>query len=178
MKPNRRNILLIIIINIVLGLIVLAVPIRIWHSQQITLKETAAREDRLEDELEQSIQNFVELEEMYSELKKENMELKEANKEIVDWQEFICTGYSNNDGEQGTNGITAIGFKTDCELPIIAVDPKIIKLYSVVEIEGLGGFVALDTGGAIKGNRIDILFENKEQALNFGRQKLMVRVIK
>jgi len=178
MRPNKKNILLIIVINIVLGLIVLAVPMRIWHSQQIILKETAARENKLASELTQSIENFAELEEMYLELKEENMELKEANKEIADWKPFICTGYSDNDGEQGTNGIIATGFKTDCELPIIAVDPKVIEPYSVVEIKGLGGFVALDTGGAIKGNRIDILFDSKEQALEFGVKELEVRVIR
>ena len=180
MKPNRRNLLLILIINIVLGLIVLAVPVRIWHSQQITLKETAVREDRLEGELTQSIKNFTELEEMYSEISQENMELKEANRELKeqDWQEFECTGYSDYDGEQGTNGITATGFRTDCNLPIIAVDPEIIPLYSIVEIQGMGAFISLDVGGLIKGNRIDILFKSKEEALRFGRKELLVRIIK
>jgi 3D (Asp-Asp-Asp) domain-containing protein len=45
-------------------------------------------------------------------------------------------------------------------LPIIAVDPEVIPLYSIVEIEDLGAFIALDTGGLIKGNRIDILFDS------------------
>ncbi|MBA7611102.1 hypothetical protein ES703_18318 [subsurface metagenome] len=35
-------------------------------------------------------------------------------------------------------------------LPIIAVDPDIIPLYSIVEIENLGAFIALDTGELIK----------------------------
>ena len=171
----------------VLGLIVLAVPMRIWQSQQITLKETAVREDRLEEELDLSIQNFAELEEMYLELKQENIELKQANKEITDWQEFICTGYSTNDGEQGTNNIVATNFNLDYtrvkNLPIVA--SNCIPLYTLIEIKGLGGFIVLDTGLGYKTgdgwedeNWIDILFDSKEEALEFGVKELEVRVIK
>ncbi len=62
-------------------------------------------------------------------------------------------------------------------LPIIAVDPDIIPLYSIVEIENLEAFIALDTGGLIKGNRIDILFNSKREAMEFGKQELKVRII-
>jgi len=95
-----------------------------------------------------------------------------------EWQEFLCTGYSANDHEQGTNDITATGFKIDCGLPIVAVDPKVIPLYSIVEIENMGAFISLDTGGMIRGNRIDILFDSREEAIEFGIQELMVRVIR
>ena len=39
-------------------------------------------------------------------------------------------------------------------------------------------YLACDTGAAIKGNRIDIYMENYDEAINFGRQKVRVRVIK
>ena len=96
------------------------------------------------------------------------------------WTEFICTGYSANDGSQGTGNIVATGFDLEKikDIPIIAVDPDVIPLYSIVEIEGLGAFLSLDTGGFIKGNRIDIYFESKDKAINFGRQTLWCRVIK
>ena len=61
--------------------------------------------------------------------------------------------------------------------PIIAVDPEIIPLYSIVEIENLGAFISLNKGRLIKGNRIDILFDNKKEAINFGKQELKVRII-
>jgi len=38
-----------------------------------------------------------------------------------------------------------------------------------VEIENLRAFIALDTGGLIKGNRINILFDSKNEAINFGK---------
>jgi len=98
-----------------------------------------------------------------------------------DWQEFICTGYSANDQQQGTNNIVATTFNLDLtrvkNLPIIATDPDVIPLYSIVEIKNMGAFISLDTGGAIKGNRIDILFDSKKEAIDFGVKNLSVRII-
>ena len=47
---------------------------------------------------------------------------------------------------------------------VIAVDPKVIKLYSKVYVPGYGLSVAGDTGGAIKGNKIDLGFEDARTA--------------
>lgn len=67
------------------------------------------------------------------------------------------------------NGITATGeslqsFKT------IAVDPNVIPYYSKIKIDGLDGyeFIATDTGGAIKGNKIDVYVSDHQTALNYG----------
>ena len=95
------------------------------------------------------------------------------------WQEFTVTGYTADDPAQGTNNVVYTGFdlnKTG-DLPIAAVDPDTIPLYSIIEIKDVGAFVALDTGGAIKGKRIDILFEDKNDAYQFGVQERLVRVI-
>jgi len=98
-----------------------------------------------------------------------------------EWANFIITGYSANDQQQGTNNIVATTFNLDYtrvkNLPIIATDPDVIPLYSIVEIKGLGAYISLDTGGLIRGNRIDILFDNKEEALRFGKRQMEVRVI-
>jgi len=107
---------------------------------------------------------------------------KNLNKESEsDWQCFVITGYNANSGEQGTSNKTATTFNLDHNrvknLPIIAVDPEVIPLYSIVEIEDLGAFIALDTGGLIKGNRIDILFNSRSEALEFGKQIMKVRII-
>lgn len=69
----------------------------------------------------------------------------------------------------------------------IAVDPKVIPLGSTVYVTGYshpglpaGGFIgrATDTGGAIKGNRIDIFVpQSKEQAMKFGLQTVTVYVL-
>ncbi|MCD4669273.1 MAG: 3D domain-containing protein [Actinomycetia bacterium] len=96
-------------------------------------------------------------------------------KEETEWFYFIATGYSANDPAQGTNNITATG--KEIETGMIAVDTKIIPLGTEVEIKDLGIFTAEDTGGKIRGNRIDIYFETREEAKNFGRQIIWVRIL-
>ena len=101
-------------------------------------------------------------------------EVKEIEKEI-EWFYFVATGYSANDPLQGTNNITATG--KEIKKGMVAVDPKIIPLGTQVEIKDIGLFIAEDTGGKIKGNRIDIYFETKEEAKDFGRQVIWVRML-
>lgn len=60
----------------------------------------------------------------------------------------------------------------------IAVDPRVIPYGSTVVIDGLGTFIAEDTGGAIKNNRIDIYFDNHADAIAFGRQKKRAVVLR
>jgi 3D (Asp-Asp-Asp) domain-containing protein len=98
----------------------------------------------------------------------------EKIKEETEWFYFIATGYSGNDPEQGTNNTTATG--KQIKEGMIAVDPDIIPLGTKVEIKGLGNFMAEDTGGKIKGNRIDIYFDTTEEAKKFGRRIIWVRV--
>ncbi len=101
-------------------------------------------------------------------------EVKEIEKEI-EWFYFVATGYSANDPLQGTNNITATG--KEIKKGMVAVDSKIIPLGTRIEIKDMGVFVAEDTGGKIKGNRIDLYFETKEEAKEFGRQAIWVRVL-
>jgi 3D (Asp-Asp-Asp) domain-containing protein len=76
------------------------------------------------------------------------------------------------------NGTTATGIdlKANPNARVVAVDPSVIPLGSKVTIAGLGTYIAADTGGAIRGNRIDVHFATEQQALNFGRQTLRVTV--
>ena len=59
----------------------------------------------------------------------------------------------------------------------IAVDPNIIPYGTQVEIEGVGVRIAEDCGGAIKGNRIDLLFDTHEEALEWGMQTRQVTIL-
>ena len=59
-------------------------------------------------------------------------------------------------------GITCTGLRA--HYGIAAVDPKFIPLGTRLYIEGYGYAVAADTGGAIKGNRIDLCIDSKHQA--------------
>ena len=93
----------------------------------------------------------------------------------VDWFHFVATGYSADDPVQGTNNITATG--KEVHEGIVAVDPKVIPLGTKIEIKGIGTFIAEDTGGKIKGNRIDIFFNSKDEAKKFGKKGVWVRVL-
>jgi len=59
---------------------------------------------------------------------------------------------------RGCNETTAIGLKAG--YGVVAVDPKIIPLRSKIYIPGYGVAVAGDTGGSIKGNKIDLGFDD------------------
>ncbi|WEG11198.1 3D domain-containing protein [Pullulanibacillus sp. KACC 23026] len=78
----------------------------------------------------------------------------------------------------GCTGLTTTGFnlKKHSDAKIIAVDPKVIPLGSKVHVEGYGDAVAADTGGAIKGNKIDVFVSSKQKALKFGVKKVQVTV--
>lgn len=72
-------------------------------------------------------------------------------------------------------GITKLGWRT--RYGIAAVDPKVIALRSLLYIEGYGFAWAGDTGGAIKGKRIDLCYNTTEEALKWGRRKTKVYVL-
>lgn len=60
---------------------------------------------------------------------------------------------------------------------IAAVDPTVIPLGTRLYIPGYGYAVADDIGGAIKGNRIDLAFDSRRQALDFGIQRVTVYIV-
>lgn len=60
----------------------------------------------------------------------------------------------------------------------VAVDPRVIPLGSELYAEGYGPAVAADTGGDIKGQRIDLYMESYEEAIQFGRRQVLVEVLK
>jgi len=78
------------------------------------------------------------------------------------------------------NAITATGMKA--AKGVVAVDPKVIPLGSKVYVETADGSyvygtaIAADTGGAIKGMKIDLCFNSHQEALNFGRRTVKVYV--
>lgn len=63
----------------------------------------------------------------------------------------------------GDDTITATGKKPQIN-HTIAVDPRVIPLGSKVYIEGMGTYYAEDTGGAIKGNILDVFVRTEAEA--------------
>ncbi|MEG2570833.1 MAG: 3D domain-containing protein, partial [Clostridia bacterium] len=67
---------------------------------------------------------------------------------------------------------------------LIAVDPRVIPLGTRLYITSMDGkrwvygyAVAADTGGAIKGNKIDLFFNTEAECYDFGRQKAKVYIL-
>lgn len=96
-----------------------------------------------------------------------------------------ATAYTNHPSENGTYGgkvVTRTGYDISSSITyngmgIIAVDPDVIPLNSLVQIEGLGTYIALDTGSAIQGNRIDILMADSNLTDNWGRRNVSVTIL-
>lgn len=84
------------------------------------------------------------------------------------------TAYSSEEPGIGTR--TASGTRVT-EGRTIAVDPNVIPIGWWVYIDGLGFRRAEDTGGAIKGNKVDVYFDSLSHARNFGRKSRTVYVI-
>lgn len=79
----------------------------------------------------------------------------------------------------GCSGITATGMDIRSGTQkVIAVDPSVIPLGSRVWVEGYGEAIAADTGGAIKGNIIDVLVPSEAYAAsNWGRRTVKVKIL-
>lgn len=93
-----------------------------------------------------------------------------------------ATAYDLSPEENGGyGGQSATGVPLD--KGVIAVDPRVIPLGSRVYIEAVDGSwsygfaVAADTGGAIKGNRVDLCYRTQYECIQFGRRKCKVYVL-
>ncbi|MCY8498619.1 3D domain-containing protein, partial [Bacillus atrophaeus] len=102
-----------------------------------------------------------------------NTSNQNAKKELT----VTATAYSANDG--GISGVTATGvdLNKNPNAKVIAVDPKVIPLGSKVYVEGYGEATAADTGGAIKGNKIDVFVPKTSDAHNWGVRTVKVKVL-
>ncbi|ANU14673.1 cell wall-binding protein [Planococcus halocryophilus Or1] len=102
-----------------------------------------------------------------------------AEPEPTGGKEFYVSATAYTASCTGCSGITATGInlKTNPGLKVIAVDPSVIPLGSKVWVEGYGNAIAGDTGGAIKGNKIDLFMANRSDALSFGRKQVKVRIL-
>ncbi len=77
--------------------------------------------------------------------------------------------------KQFADGYTASGKPA---VGLIVAAPSDTKFGTVLDIPGYGRATVQDRGGAITGNRLDILFATHQEALNWGVQELMVEEIR
>lgn len=92
--------------------------------------------------------------------------------EASDYEVFEATAYCDF-------GITHSGILA--RRGMVAADPQILPIGSVIEIEAgeySGIYTVMDTGGVVKGHLIDIYMPDHEEAVQFGRQKIKIHVLR
>lgn len=87
---------------------------------------------------------------------------------------MVATAYAPHHG-RGVDGVTATGLPA--RRGVVAVDPRVIPLGAVVYVEGYGVALAADTGGAIRGNRLDVCFDTAREAYRWGRRTVRVYIL-
>ena len=94
-------------------------------------------------------------------------------------KEFIVEATAYTASCEGCSGITSTGINLleNPDAKVISVDPTVIPLGSKVYVEGYGEAIAGDTGGGIKGNKIDVFIPSKEEAVKFGVKQLTVKIL-
>ena len=123
-----------------------------------------------EPETTQIVENSVEIVENVK-FEAETTERPYTEKEMIITAYCPCEKCCGN-----SNGITASGTKAKAGRTV-AVDPRYIPYGTEIIIDGQT-YIAEDCGGAIKGDRIDIYFDDHNSALGFGRQTKIVRIMK
>ena len=102
-----------------------------------------------------------------------SLDVSGSNSEYLSTYSMSATAYTGH-------GLTALGLKpvrNPNGLSTVAVDPNVIPLGSKVFVEGYGYAIASDTGGAIKGNKIDLYFNTVADCYSFGRRTVTVHVV-
>ena len=78
------------------------------------------------------------------------------------------------------DGITATGTvpkRVEGGWSTIAVDPRVIPYGTKVYVENYGYAIAEDTGGAIKGNRVDLYMNSVSAARSWGRRNVTIYIL-
>lgn len=94
-------------------------------------------------------------------------------------KEIYVTSTAYTASCNGCSGTTATGVNLHANpnAKVIAVDPGVIPLGSKVYVDGYGYAIASDTGGAIKGNKIDVFFPSKSDAYRWGRKTVKIKIL-
>lgn len=89
------------------------------------------------------------------------------------WVEFEATAYVARPGAICKDGTPAIHGDN-----IMAIDPTVLEMGDSYRVKFMDGtervYTAHDTGGAVKGNIVDLLLDDYERAIRFGRQRVWV----
>lgn len=104
---------------------------------------------------------------------------KPSEPPVSEGKEMFVTATAYTAYCTGCSGTTAYGIdlRSNPNQKVIAVDPKVIPLGTKVWVEGYGEAIAGDTGGAIKGNKIDVFIPSYNNAMEWGVKKVKLKVL-
>lgn len=92
---------------------------------------------------------------------------------------FNSTAYTADRGDASSWTATGTKCRRDVNgYSTVAVDPRVIPLGTKLYIEGYGLAIAEDTGGAIKGKKVDVYLNTYEEMINWGRRQVNVYILK
>ncbi len=165
---------------------------RISRKSEEKMKEIEETRVRIEAEEQQLLESMeenkvllekvkgekAEIQNLLSEIKKRIAQIQPSGLTLVGEWDMIATAYhafGKGGNDISGNGITAIGLRA--RKGIVAVDPKVIPLGTKLYIPGYGEALAADTGGRIKGSRIDLCFESLEECFRFGIRKIKIYLV-
>lgn len=148
-------------------------------------REITQQQEKTDEKKEKVVENENKItENKVAEEKEEKPQLASRGESAGNWMNFEATFYGMDC--LGCSGITATGIDVRNSIyykgmRVIAVDPSIIPLGSIVEIKAPHGHfkaIAGDTGGRIKGHIVDILVGSEAESAKHGRQQIKIRVLK
>ncbi len=128
--------------------------------------------------LEKARSEKGEIQNLLSEIKKRIAMVQPPGLTLVGEWDMVATAYyafGKGGNDINGNGITAIGLRA--RKGIVAVDPRIIPLGTKLYVPGYGEALAADTGGWIRGNRVDLCFETYEDCFGYGRRKIKIYLV-
>ncbi len=149
-------------------------------AKDMVIENKNAEINKLNDKIKKSNEKIEKLKKEISNFnnKSKGSDVPTTSSMTVDASGYIalCTEGCTGKTRSGYNVKNTIYYQG---MRIIATDTDVIPMYSIVEIEGFSDkFIALDTGGYIEGNKIDILFESTNDAIEFGRKDLKLNIIR
>lgn len=149
--------------------------------EKIKKEQAEARARAAREAAERAAREAAKKEEQIAQKAKEEVSAGKPVKEgSLKGKEMYVTATAYSYYENTSHGyITAGGYniKENPNMKLIAVDPSIIPLGTRVWVEGYGVAVAGDTGGAIKGHKIDILMPSVEACYKWGRKTVKIVIL-
>lgn len=143
-----------------------------------SIRVEAEKERKHKEELEKERLRRLEEKKNEPKVASRGTDYKSVNKDLgtfnVSWYGSDCYKCS---------GVTATGFDVKNTITyngygVAASDWNVIPPYSIIEVEGYGQYIILDSGGRIKNKSLDLLTTSEAKSNEYGRQHLKVTVLR